>query len=125
MGFSLLLFAWQMEGPGCNAFEPSDAQPPHGNRSGKGVSPHTWREHRRKKGRRLSAKQINIQNFEQIRKILNAAVSCRDNIGAHDVRGSAAGAKSILGPMSFDCSRPVKVVGENEAELCRVCEAVH
>ena len=70
-------------------------------------------------------KQINIQNFEQVKKILNEAVSCRDNIGVHDMRGSVADAKSILGLMRLDYSRPVKVVSENEAELRRVCKAVH
>lgn len=70
-------------------------------------------------------KQINIQNFEQVKRMLNAAVSCRDNIGVHDMRGSIADAKSILGLMSLDYSQPVKVVSENEAELHRVCRAVH
>ena len=70
-------------------------------------------------------KQINIQNFEQVKQILNAATSCRDNIGVHDMRGSIADAKSILGLMSLDYSHPVKVVSENEAELRRVCKAVN
>lgn len=70
-------------------------------------------------------KQINIQNFEQIKSILNEAVNCRDDIGVHDTRGSIADAKSILGLMSLDYSRPVTVVSENERELRRVCRAVN
>lgn len=70
-------------------------------------------------------KQINVQNFEQIKSILNAAVSCRGDIGVHDTRGSIADAKSILGLMSLDYSHPVTVVSEDEHELRRVCKAVN
>ena len=70
-------------------------------------------------------KQITIQNFGQIQSMLNAAVNCRGNIGVHDTRGSVADAKSILGLMRLDYSRPVTVESENEPELRSVCKAVH
>ena len=69
-------------------------------------------------------RQIKISNFEQVKSILHAAESCRDAIGVHDERGSAADARSILGLMSLDYSRPVILVSENESELSRVYRAV-
>lgn len=69
-------------------------------------------------------KQVKISSFEGVKHLLNEASRCRDDIGVHDVRGSIADAKSILGLMSLDYSHPVKLVGENEAELCRVYQAL-
>jgi len=69
-------------------------------------------------------RQIKISNFEQVKNILHAAEGCRDAIGVHDERGSAADARSILGLMSLDYSRPVILVSENESELRRVYKSV-
>lgn len=69
-------------------------------------------------------KQVKISNFSEVKSIMNAATKCRDEIGVHDMKGSIADAKSILGMMSLDYSRPVKIVCEDEKDLDRVIRAV-
>ncbi len=69
-------------------------------------------------------KQVKISSFEQVKNILHAAADCKDAIGVHDGHGSTADARSILGLMSLDYSRPVILVSDNEKELRRVCGAL-
>ncbi|MEG1073921.1 MAG: hypothetical protein RSF84_02185 [Ruthenibacterium sp.] len=56
---------------------------------------------------------------------MNAATQCFEDIGVHDMKGSIADAKSILGLMSLDYTRPVMIVSENENELERVFKALN
>ena len=55
---------------------------------------------------------------------MNAASGCCDDIGVHDAKGSIADAKSILGLMSLDYTKPVMLVSENERELEHVFNAI-
>ena len=70
-------------------------------------------------------KQVKISNFSEVKNIMNAATACRDEIGVHDMKGSIADAKSILGLMSLDYTHPVMLVSENEAELAHVLKALN
>lgn len=70
-------------------------------------------------------KQVKISNFSEVKSIMNAAAKCVDEIGVHDMQGSIADAKSILGLMSLDYTKPVMLVSENEAELERVCSVLN
>ena len=69
-------------------------------------------------------KQIQISNFKEVQKIVSAASGCLSDIGVHDMRGSIADAKSILGMMSLDYSHPVKIVCEDEHDLNCVVNAL-
>lgn len=69
-------------------------------------------------------KQITVHNFGEVRRIVNAAAGCIDEIGVHDERGAIADAKSILGLMRLDYTHPVKLVSENERELKAVWRAL-
>ena len=55
---------------------------------------------------------------------MSAPAKCYNEVGVHDMKGSIADAKSILGMMSLDYSRPVKIVCEDEKDLDRVIRAV-
>ena len=71
-------------------------------------------------------KQVKISNFSEVRGIVSAATKfCHNEIGVHDVKGSIADAKSILGMMSLDYSHPVKIVCEDEKALEQVVKALH
>ena len=72
----------------------------------------------------VMVKQIKISNFTEVKNIMNAATHCVDEIGVHDGKGSIADAKSILGLMSLDFTRPVQVVCENRRALETVCQAL-
>ena len=69
-------------------------------------------------------KQITISNFKEVQKVVSAASGYLNDIGVHDMRGSIADAKSILGMMSLDYSHPVKIVCEDEHDLNRVVNAI-
>ncbi len=69
-------------------------------------------------------KQVKISNFDEVKNIMKAATRCNDEIGVHDARGSIADAKSILGLMSLDYTKPVMLVSENECALQHVLEAL-
>lgn len=69
-------------------------------------------------------KQIHVQNFSDVRRIVDAASGCVDEIGVHDMQGAIADAKSILGLMRLDYTHPVKLVSENERELGEVARAL-
>ena len=70
-------------------------------------------------------KQVKISNFSEVKSIMSAAAKCVDEIGVHDMKGSIADAKSILGLMSLDYTKPVMLVSENEEELERVFNALN
>ena len=67
---------------------------------------------------------INVKNLSQVKEIVKKASHCYDEIGVHDEAGAIADAKSILGLMRLDYSKPVRLVSENEAELDYVAQAI-
>ncbi|MBM6716544.1 HPr family phosphocarrier protein [Gemmiger formicilis] len=69
-------------------------------------------------------RQVKVSNFTEVQGIVSAAAKCYNEVGVHDMKGSIADAKSILGMMSLDYSRPVKIVCDDEQELDRVVRAV-
>ncbi len=70
-------------------------------------------------------KQVKISNFSEVREIVSAATEFyNDKIGVHDIKGSIADAKSILGMMSLDYSHPVEIVCEDENVLARVVKGL-
>ncbi|MEG0911352.1 MAG: HPr family phosphocarrier protein [Ruthenibacterium sp.] len=69
-------------------------------------------------------KQVKITNFTEVKSIMNAATKCQGDIGVHDMKGSIADAKSILGLMSLDYTQPVMLVSENESELEHVYKSL-
>lgn len=58
--------------------------------------------------------KVNLSTAEDLRAFMNLAWDCPDDIGVHDPQGRIADAKSILGLISLDYSKPVTVVSENE-----------
>ncbi len=70
-------------------------------------------------------RQVKISSFREVKGIVSAATKfCDNEIGVHDMKGSIADAKSILGMMSLDYSRPVEIVCEDEHALNSVMEAL-
>lgn len=69
-------------------------------------------------------KQVTVNNFSEVKNILSAATSSVADIGVHDTKGSIADAKSILGLMSLDYTKPVLLVSEDEAALEKVYKAL-
>ena len=69
-------------------------------------------------------KQVKVSNFTEVKGIVSAAAKCYNDVGVHDMKGSIADAKSILGMMSLDFSHPVELVSENERDLNRVYKAL-
>ena len=72
----------------------------------------------------MMVKQVKVSNFAEVKGIVSAAAKCYNDVGVHDVKGSIADAKSILGMMSLDYSHPVKIVCENEQDLNHVIRAL-
>ena len=71
-------------------------------------------------------RQVKVSNFTEVQGIVSAAAKCYNEVGVHDMKGSIADAKSILGMMSLDYSHPVKIVCEDEGDLRRAaCRAGH
>lgn len=69
-------------------------------------------------------RQVKVSSFAQVQGIVSAATKCRNEIDVHDSKGSVADAKSILGMMSLDFTRPVDIVCEDEQDLDRVIDAM-
>ena len=69
-------------------------------------------------------RQVKVSSFSEVQGIVSAAAKCNNEVGVHDMRGSIADAKSILGMMSLDYSHPVKIVCEDENDLSRVISAI-
>lgn len=76
------------------------------------------------KGKCVMVKQVKISSFNEVKSIVAAATLCMDQIGVHDQQGSIADAKSILGMMSLDYTKPVLLVSENPEELEKVYAAL-
>ena len=72
----------------------------------------------------MMVKQVKVSNFAEVKGIVSAAAKCYNDVGVHDMKGSIADAKSILGMMSLDYSHPVKIVCENEHDLNSVVNAL-
>ena len=72
----------------------------------------------------IMVKQFMVSNFTEVKGIVSAAAKCYNDVGVHDMKGSIADAKSILGMMSLDYSNPVKIVCEDEHDLNRVVSAL-
>ena len=68
--------------------------------------------------------QVNIKSLSQVKEIVKVASRCNSDVGVHDEAGAIADAKSILGLMRLDYSRPVKVVSEDVRDLDAVVRAV-
>ena len=68
-------------------------------------------------------RQVKVSNFAEVQGIVSAAAKCYNEVGVHDMKGSIADAKSILGMMSLDYSHPVKIVCEDEHDLDCVIQA--
>ena len=47
-------------------------------------------------------KQVKVSNFTEVKGIVSAAAKCYNAVGVHDMKGSIADAKSILGMMSLE-----------------------
>ncbi len=62
-------------------------------------------------------KQVTINNFKQVKSIMSTASLCDEDIDVVDMKGSIANAKSILGLMSLDYSKPVTIKSKNEAVI--------
>ena len=69
-------------------------------------------------------RQVKVSSFSEVQGIVSAAAKCNNEVGVHDMRGSIADAKSILGMMSLDYSQPVKIVCDDERDLRRVVSAI-
>ena len=59
-------------------------------------------------------REVIIDSFKQIRALQRTASQYNVSIGIHDANGSIDDAKSILGLMRLDYSRPVKIVVNDE-----------
>lgn len=69
--------------------------------------------------------KVSITNFRQVQKFVSAAQTCKEEVGVHDANGSIADARSILGMMSLDYSRPIKIVCESETTLNSCLNAIN
>lgn len=69
-------------------------------------------------------RDMKITSFRQVQLLANAAVKIPEEVGVHDGNGSVADAKSILGLMSLDYSRPVSIVSESESAVLSCLNAV-
>lgn len=65
-----------------------------------------------------------ITSFRQVQMLVKIASKIPEKIGVHDGNGSVADAKSILGLMSLDYSRPVNIVSESESAIMNCLNAV-
>ena len=64
--------------------------------------------------------KVRVNNISQINKIVHAASSLNSDVGIHDANGQIADAKSLLGLLRLDYSRPV-AVGSDNARPPRAC----
>lgn len=64
--------------------------------------------------------RVRVKNIDQINKIAHIASALNSDVGIHDANGQIADAKSLLGLLRLDYSRPVEVVSENVHAL-RAC----
>ncbi len=64
--------------------------------------------------------KVRVSSIDQISRIASVASSLDSDVGIHDANGQIADAKSLLGMLRLDFSRPVEVVSEN-ARALRAC----
>ena len=69
-------------------------------------------------------RQVKVSSFSEVQGIVSAAAKCNNEVGVHDMRGSIAHAKSILGMLSLDYSHPVNIVCEDAGDLNHVVSAL-
>lgn len=60
-------------------------------------------------------KKVKLITAEDLREFMNLAWNCPSDIGVHTVNDEIADAKSVLGLMSLDYTKPVRVVTEDES----------
>lgn len=58
-------------------------------------------------------KNIALNTAEDLREFMNLAWQCPNDVGVHTLDDKFADAKSVLGLMSLDYTKPVKVVSED------------
>ena len=68
--------------------------------------------------------QVKVPTSAEVQGIVSAAAKCYNEVGVHDMKGSIADAKSILGMMSLDYSRPVQIVCDDEHDMDSVMRAL-
>ena len=56
---------------------------------------------------------IKLESAEHLKTFMNMAWNCEDDLGVHTPDRKIADAKSVLGLMALDYSKPVQVVTEN------------
>ena len=56
---------------------------------------------------------IELESAEDLKTFMKMAWNCEDDVGVHTTDGKIADAKSVLGLMALDYSKPVQVVTEN------------
>ena len=61
--------------------------------------------------------RVRVRNIDQINKIAYVASALDSDVGIHDANGQIADAKSLLGLLRLDYTRPVEVVSENARAL--------
>lgn len=61
--------------------------------------------------------KIKLTSAEDLRRFMNMAWECPDDVGVHTDENQIADAKSILGLMALDYEQPVRVVTENQSFL--------
>ncbi|MBE6905710.1 MAG: HPr family phosphocarrier protein [Ruminococcaceae bacterium] len=57
--------------------------------------------------------EVMLKSAEDLRQFMFLAMQSSEEIGVHTADGKIADAKSVLGLMSLDYSKPVKVVTED------------
>ncbi|MBC8584006.1 HPr family phosphocarrier protein [Youxingia wuxianensis] len=58
-------------------------------------------------------KSVKLDTAEDLRQFMYLAMQTPEDVGVHTADGKIADAKSILGLMSLDYTKPVKVVTED------------
>lgn len=69
-------------------------------------------------------KPVKVTSFRQVHDIVTAAAKCRQEVNVQDLKGAIADAKSILGLMNLDYSQPVRICGDDPAEVEMVLSAI-
>ena len=69
-------------------------------------------------------KQIHIHGVQSIQALTHAACAWADDIRVTDGFGDVANAKSILGMLRLDYSRPVQISSGNPAAVQCLCHAL-
>lgn len=70
-------------------------------------------------------REVSIHSFSQVQHLVSTACEYKESVGVHDARESIADAKSILGMMSLDFTRPVRIVADNESVLADCVNAIY